>query len=138
MRARQSLAVLLLAAACSDAPIAGPTDSKRQLCGNQPITLAVGEVGVPTHAGDTQCLLSGDPDAEYVIAWLDTRSLTAARTGVEPAFESYPIGITIAPGSTIRAPEGALRTAAAPTGTESAPHGTLGVRRLAHSGVIAP
>lgn len=119
---------LVALAACADADIAAPTNTKVQACGARAITLAVGEVGVPTHAGDNQCRLLGDPNAEYVIAWLDTRALTAARSGIEPSYESYPIGISIEPGSTLRAPNlvGALPAAAAERAT---PH--------LHDGVIA-
>lgn len=82
--------------ACSDAGLAPRADGVRY-CGSRPIHLEVGQAAQPSSSNQTRCEFAGVAGAEYVVAWLDLRSIEGARVGAEPSFEPYPIGISMAP-----------------------------------------
>lgn len=91
------LLVALFGAACRDDPSVAARRDGSRICDGRPLHLEVGESAVPAQDGQIRCTVAAIQGAEYVFAWLDTRALTGARIGIEPMFEPYPIGITIAP-----------------------------------------
>ncbi len=93
-------AALVGVGACvrEESPLAPRTDGLTT-CGTSPIALAVGEAAAPLNRNVRRCEIAAIVGAEYVVAWVDTRAIDAARTGTEPAFEPYPITLSIAPDS---------------------------------------
>jgi hypothetical protein len=111
MRPRRLLVRLALGAvalvgvgACVDdeSPLAPRTDGLTT-CGSRPLTLAVGEAAAPSNRNERRCEVAAIAGAEYVVAWLDTRAIDAARVGTEPSFEPYPITLSIAPDASLSA-----------------------------------
>lgn len=96
-RTLRVLATLLVAAACADDPGVAARRNGSLLCGSTPLRLAVGETAVPATEGQMDCRVAEIAGAEYVLAWMDPRAIDGARSGAEPSFEPYPIGITIGP-----------------------------------------
>lgn len=114
------LAGLLVACGTEAPPLAPRTDGITP-CGSRPVSLAVGEAAAPSNRAVRRCELAAIAGAEYVVAWVDTRAIDGARTGTEPAFEPYPITLSIAPDAALAAPRpSALR---APLDGAEEPHG---------------
>ncbi|MBX3173198.1 MAG: hypothetical protein KF709_02230 [Gemmatimonadaceae bacterium] len=110
-------AVATGALACRDAGLAPRADGVRY-CGSRPITLEVGQAAQPSSETQTRCEFAAVAGAEYVVAWLDVRSIEGARSGAEPSFEPYPLGISIAPEADPFGPD-AVADAQLRAGTES-------------------
>ncbi len=94
---RAALVALLVLGACSEVTPVAPRADGLKICGTAPIALAVGEAAAPLNRNVRRCEIAAIAGAEYVVAWVDTRAIEAARTGTEPAFEPYPITLSIAP-----------------------------------------
>jgi hypothetical protein len=87
----------LLAACADETPPLAPRADGLATCGTRPVALAVGEAAAPANRAVRRCEVAAITGAEYVVAWLDTRAIDGARVGTEPAFEPYPITLSIAP-----------------------------------------
>jgi len=90
------------ACASDESPLAPRADGLTT-CGSRPVSLAVGEAAAPSNRSVRRCEIAAIAGAEYVVAWVDTRAIDAARTGTEPAYEPYPITLSIAPDASLTA-----------------------------------
>lgn len=135
------LATLSLAACRADeGPLAPRADGLRT-CGRTAIALEVGEAAAPLNRAEHRCEIAAIAGAEYVVAWVDTRAIDAARTGTEPSFEPYPITLSIAPEFPLAMSRATVRSMAAlarPTLEEpSGVHAPLTIERTgAQSGIL--
>lgn len=117
MRSRHLLlacgAAGLLAACSGETPPVAPRADGLKSCGTRPLALAIGEAASPSNRSVRRCEIAAVAGAEYVVAWVDTRAIDGARTGTEPAFEPYPITLSIDPdASFLTTPPSELRAAA--------------------------
>jgi hypothetical protein len=132
VRVAVGAAALLGIGACvgDESPLAPRTDGLTS-CGTRPVALAVGEAAAPTNRNVRRCEVAAIVGAEYVVAWVDTRAIEAARVGTEPSFEPYPITLSIAPDASFSA---ARSTAALALPDTAAPH--LIDRTAASTGIL--
>lgn len=74
--------------ACYGDPVA-PPEPGAKFCGAGTVRLEVGQVAVPIGSGAGGCTMTPLAGAEYALAWIDLRAISAAESGVEPVLEPY-------------------------------------------------
>jgi hypothetical protein len=132
-----AVAFVGVGACVGDASPVAPRVDGLTTCGTRPVSLAVGEATAPSNRNVRRCEIAAIAGAEYVVAWVDTRAIEGARTGTEPAFEPYPITLSIAPDANFSASRPALsRPAALRTASEPAAHVPWQVPTTANSGIL--
>jgi hypothetical protein len=124
--ARLGVAALLLlaggAVACESERVLGvPAEQNAKFCRTSPISLEVGQIALSDGFGK-RCRFVGIAGAEYVLAWVDVRSIEESRTQVESELEPYAVRVTIAPDAQPAARDGAARDASLSTGGMEAAH----------------
>lgn len=102
-----------IGACVSDESPLAPRPDGLTNCGSRPVALAVGEAAAPTNRNVRRCEIAAVTGAEYIVAWVDTRAIDAARMGTEPSYEPYPVTLSIAPDASFSAARPTASLAAA-------------------------
>ncbi|MEX2180837.1 MAG: hypothetical protein WD771_02240 [Gemmatimonadaceae bacterium] len=95
------VACLAVLGACAVERLAGPREAGAVSCGHGVVRVAVGQAVIPAK-GVKRCELAPAAGAEYALAWVDTRAITASQTGIEPILDQYPIRMNLTAAATAR------------------------------------